>query len=95
MDPQTVTLRDKTKVTYSWYKFVDQPALRNLNLTDEQRAQLQLRVETIHWNWKTTGKYMKEPSKGSLVSVDQNLIVDTLQDFEIGYVPIVTKQEWP
>jgi len=50
---------------------------------------------TLHKNWtKTiTGKYMKPPSKGSLVSMDPNLIVEPPSGLKAGYVPIVTKQE--
>jgi hypothetical protein len=30
-------------VTYAWYKFIDQPALQNLNLTPEQKQSQQSR----------------------------------------------------
>lgn len=92
-EPQTVTLGDGTKVTYVWYRFVDQPALQNLKLTDDQKRQLQSRIELLHKNWTITGKYMKPPSKGSLVSMDPKLIVEPPSGLEVGYVPIVTKQE--
>ena len=92
-EPQTVTLGDGTKVTYAWYKFVDQPALQNLKLTEDQNRQLQSRIELLHKNWTITGKYMKPPSKGSLVSMDPKLIVEPPSGLEVGYVPIVTKQE--
>jgi hypothetical protein len=92
-EPLTVSLGDGTKVTYAWYRFVDQPALQNLNLTPKQKSQLQSRIELLHRNWTIDGDYMKPPSVGSLISVDPNLIVTRPVGFEAGYVPIVTKQE--
>jgi hypothetical protein len=94
---QTVTLDDRSghrsKVTYAWYRFVDQPALQNLGLSPEQKNQLQSRIELLHKNWNTHGKYMKPPSKGSLVSMDPKLIVEPPDGLKAGYVPIVIKQE--
>src|SRR5215217_8228055 len=53
------------------HKFVDQPALQNLNLTPEQKKQLQYCIEWLHQKYRDIkGKYMKPPSTGSLVSMD-------------------------
>jgi hypothetical protein len=90
---KTVTLGDGTKVTYAWYKFVDQPALQNLKLTEDQKRRLQDRIVLLHKNWTIDGKYMKPPSKGSLVSMDPKLIVNPPCGLEVGYVPIVIRQE--
>ena len=92
-EAQTVTLGDGTTVTYAWYKFIDQPALQNLNLTPEQKKQLQYRIELLHQKYRDIkGKYMKPPSTGSLVSMDPKLIVEPPSGLEVGYVPIVTRQ---
>ena len=37
-----------TWLGWLWYKFVDQPALQRLSLSDEERAFMQSRVETLH-----------------------------------------------
>jgi hypothetical protein len=92
--PLTVTLGDGTKVTYAWYRFVDQPALQNLNLTPKQKERLQSRIELLHKNWSIGFNYIARPPRViSLVSVDPNLIVTPPEGLEAGYVPIVTKQE--
>jgi hypothetical protein len=93
-EPLTVTLGDGTKVTYAWYRFVDQPALQNLNLTPKQKEQLQSRIKLLHENWSIDRNYIARPPRViSLVSVDPNLIVMPPEGLAVGYVPIVTKQE--
>jgi len=42
--PFTRTLGDGSEITYSWYRFADQPALMNADLTPAEREQLQRRV---------------------------------------------------
>jgi hypothetical protein len=92
--PLTVTLGDGTKVIYAWYRFVDQPALQKLNLTPEQKSQLQSRIELLHKNWTIDRNYIARPPRViSLVSLDPKLIVTPPRGLEVGYVPIVTKQE--
>jgi hypothetical protein len=91
-DSFSVVLGDKTTVEYRWYKFIDQPALQNLNLTDEQKDRLQKRVELLHKKWGINNRFMKDPSKGKLISVDPKLIVTPPKNREVGYVPIVIGQ---
>jgi len=43
---------DGSVVTYYWYRFADQPALLNADLTAEERETLQTRAEELHRNWK-------------------------------------------
>lgn len=86
-------LGDGSTVTYYWYRFVDQPAIIHANLTDAQRATLQERVELIHTNWKHDQEYLAPPSTGTLTRVDPGLLVTPPAGLEIGYVPIVTRQE--
>jgi hypothetical protein len=56
-------------------------------------VELQSLIELLHRNWPIDQNYMPAPSVGDLVSVDPNLIVTPPLGLEIGYVPIVTKQE--
>jgi hypothetical protein len=86
-------LGDGTQVTFTWYKFIDQPALQNLNLTPEQKSQLQSRVELLHKKWTIKNNFMKPPTAGTLVSLDLGVIVTPPKGKEVGYVPIVTFQK--
>lgn len=87
-------LADGSEVTYFWYRFVDQPALQRLNLSEEEKASLQAKVEAIHAGWPIDGKYMADPSPGSpeLALLDENALVTPPAGLENGYVPIVTAQ---
>ena len=93
--PFTRRLGDGSEVTYSWYRFADQPALLNADLTAAEREAIQKRVEKIHRSWKKDGKYLPDNTVGSLASIDPALIVSPPRGREIGYVPIVTRQGWP
>ncbi|UCC96107.1 MAG: hypothetical protein JSW40_04980, partial [Candidatus Omnitrophota bacterium] len=84
---------DGSVVTYYWYRFADQPALLNADLTDEERKGLQARVEKLHRNWKKDRDYLAPPKIGKLADIDPALIVTPPPSREIGYVPIVTRQE--
>ena len=90
--PYTVNLNDGSKITYYWYRFVDQPSLLSLNMTDAEKERMQKIVEFIHRNWTTAKQYMSPPSKGELVSMDQAILVNPPKGLEVGYVPIVTSQ---
>lgn len=84
---------DGSVVTYFWYRFADQPSLLNADLTDEERELLQQRVEMIHRAWKQDREYLPPPRLGELANLDPALIVMPPEGLEVGYVPIVTKQE--
>jgi hypothetical protein len=84
---------DGSKVTYYWYRFADQPAILNADLTDAQREALQARVEKLHASWKADRDYLPPPKSGQLAEIDEAMIVVPPTGLEIGYVPIVTKQE--
>jgi len=92
MGPYTTTLNDCSKVTYYWYKFIDQPSIKKFNLSTQEKQELQQMVEKVHKNWRHTDEYLTPPSKGTLVSFDDGLIVEPPKGLEIGYVPIVVKQ---
>ena len=83
---------DGSVVTYYWYRFADQPALLNADLTDKEREKLQECVEKIHRNWKKDRDYLAPPVVGKLADIDPALIVTPPPDLEAGYVPIVTRQ---
>ena len=87
-----MTLGDGSVVTYSWFRFADQPALLNANLSDEEREQLQKRVELLHREWTREREYLPPPTLGELASLDSALIVEPPKGLEVGYVPIVTRQ---
>ena len=84
---------DGSIVTYSWYRFADQPALLNADLTDAEREALQARVEKLHRHWKKDRDYLPPPTLGTLAEIESALIVTPPAGLEAGYVPIVTRQE--
>jgi len=83
---------DGSVVTYYWYRFADQPALLNADLTDEERESLQKRVEKLHRNWQKDRDYLAPPKIGKLADIDPALIVTPPPGLEAGYVPITTRQ---
>ncbi|HEK86164.1 MAG TPA: hypothetical protein ENO29_07415 [Candidatus Aminicenantes bacterium] len=91
--PFQAYLGDGTVLTYYWYRFADQPALLNAGLTDIEREQMQAKIEKIHRSWSKDGSYLQPPSRGKLVDLDPALIVTPPKGLEVGYVPIVTRQE--
>jgi hypothetical protein len=83
---------DGSVVTYYWYRFADQPALLNADLTDTERENLQKRVVQLHQHWTKNRDYLAPPTMGKLAEVDPALIVTPPPGLEAGYVPIVTRQ---
>jgi hypothetical protein len=90
--PFRAHLGDGSVVTYYWYRFADQPALLNADLTDAERESLQKRVESLHRNWKKDQDYLPPPTLGKLAEIDPALVVTPPPGLEVGYVPIVTRQ---
>jgi hypothetical protein len=90
--PFRIKLKDGSEVTYSWYRFVDQPSLQKLGWSEVQKERLQSLVEEIHAQWPISRDYMPPPSSGTLAELDSVLCVDPPEGLEIGYVPIVTSQ---
>jgi hypothetical protein len=89
-----VHLGDGSVVTYYWYRFADQPALLNADLTKEEREKLQAKVEKLHRAWTKDRDYLAPPTVGQLADLDPAQLVSPPKGFEIGYVPIATRQEW-
>lgn len=91
--PFEAKLGDGSVVTYHWYRFADQPALLNADLTAEERETMQRHVELLHKHWTSRMEYLPAPTRGTLAELDPALLVDPPPGLEIGYVPIVTRQE--
>ncbi|MBK8080311.1 MAG: T9SS type A sorting domain-containing protein [Saprospiraceae bacterium] len=91
--PFTADLGDGTTVTYYWYRFVDQPSIIHANLPEIVRTKLQNSVELLHSSWSHTDEYLTPPSIGKVATLDPAVIVKPPAGLEIGYVPIVTRQE--
>ena len=90
--PVTAALGDGSVVTYYWYRFADQPALLNADLTDDEREAMQKKVELLHKKWTKDREYLPPPTVGKLADLDPAVIVTPPKGLEIGYVPIVTRQ---
>lgn len=84
---------DGSVVTYSWYRFADQPSMLNADLTDEERELVQRRVEMLHRQWRSDREYLPPPARGKLAHLDPALVVKPPKALEVGYVPIVIRQE--
>jgi hypothetical protein len=91
--PFTADMEDGTSLTYYWYRFIDQPAIIHANLPADIRETMQERIELIHSNWTHKDDYLEDPAIGQLATLDPNGLVQPPLGLEIGYVPIVTKQE--
>ena len=85
-------MSDGSEIHYSWFKFIDQPTIRCSNLSQEEKDELQRRVELIHANWDTTANYIAPPTIGELARFDNAALVTPPPGFEVGYVPIIRRQ---
>ena len=90
--PFEARLGDGSVVTYYWYRFADQPALLNADMTPAERETLQKRVEMLHKEWTRDKQYLPPPTIGKLADLDPAVIVTPPRGMEAGYVPIVTRQ---
>jgi len=90
--PFEAKLGDGSVVTFYWYRFADQPALRNADLTSDEREALQKRVEMLHKSWTKDREYLPPPTVGTLAELDPAVIVTPPKGLEVGYVPIVPRQ---
>jgi hypothetical protein len=94
--PFYANLADGSRVTYYWYRFIDQPSLQQYKeiWSNSQKAEIQSIVEKIQKSWNADKEYMPAPRDGKpLVSIDRGLLVTPPEGLESGYVPIVTRQE--
>ncbi|MFM9025543.1 MAG: hypothetical protein ACKON7_09425 [Planctomycetaceae bacterium] len=93
--PCEVTLGDGSVVTYHWYRFADQPALLNADLTAAEREAMQERVEMLHRRWTKDREYLPPATVGRLADLDPAVLVTPPAGLEVGHVPIVTRQAPP
>jgi len=91
--PLQVKLVDGSLVTYRWYRFVDQPSFQQYRWSEATKNELQSFVEQLHRAWPIDREYMPPPTSGELVQLDPALLVTPPKGMEVGYVPIVTRQE--
>jgi hypothetical protein len=91
--PFKARLGDGSVVTYYWYRFANQPAMLNADLTAAEREQVQQRVEKLHRSWTKDRNYLTPPDVGTLAHIDPALILTPPKGYEVGYVPIATLQE--
>ena len=61
--------------------------------SDDKKSRLQSFIEKLHQNWSIDTDYMAPPTNGSLATLDPALLVTPPNGLEVGYVPIVTRQE--
>ena len=59
--PFTAVLTDGSEVTYSWYRFADQPSLPTQGWTREEKERLQALVEAMHRDWLADRQYLPPP----------------------------------
>ncbi len=90
--PFQVTLTDGSVVTYSWYRFVDQPSLQSADLSVEEKNRLQAIVEKIHRQWTPSKQYLPPPKAGTIAALDSAMFVTPPKGLEVGYVPVVIRQ---
>lgn len=91
--PLQVRLVDGSLVTYRWYRFIDQPSFQQYRWSEAKKAALQGVVEALHRAWPIDGEYMPKPTHGELVALDPALLVTPPPGMQVGYVPIVVRQE--
>ncbi|MFT7582563.1 MAG: hypothetical protein ACI9MR_004245 [Myxococcota bacterium] len=91
--PHQVELGDCSMVTYHWYKFIDQPVFQQYAWTSQEKTALQSIVEKAHQHWTPDKAYLPAPTGGALGGFDTGLMVTPPAGYEVGYVPIVTRQE--
>lgn len=94
--PYYTRLADGSKITYYWYRFIDQPSLQQYKKvwSESMREELQIVIEKIQQSWTEKHEYMPAPRDGKpLVSIDPGLLVSPPEGLELGFVPIVTSQE--
>lgn len=92
--PYDVLLADGSTVVYYWYRFVDQPAFKQIrgSKSTQEWNDLQNLVTVLHTSWRPDLNYIPNPTSGKLVEMDPGLIVCPPRGLEHGYVPIVVAQ---
>jgi len=76
-------------IGYRWYRFVDQPGLQRLGLSDAEKRFLQTRVERLHKSLTGKDRWIKGQGVTDLVEIDGAQLVTPPADMKYGHVPIV------
>jgi hypothetical protein len=90
--PFTTSLNDGSVVEYVWYKFIEQPAIARLGLSDQALQKLQTFVESFHERNGLIGIGIAPPTSGAIATFDSGLFVTPPAGLEKGYVPVVIRQ---
>jgi len=103
-----VTLEDGAVLTYRWYKFIEQPAMQQLQkehpefYTTAELARVQAIVEKMHRSWQSKpglSSQDREPflphSHKQLVKIEEALFVEPPSYGSVGYVPVAIGLEYP
>ncbi len=97
-------LDDGSRITYRWYRFIDQPVFHHLRndypdaYSDVALENLQGVIESMHSEWGSTHQLLERPTGTDLLhlaEVDHGLLVDPPAGKEDGWVPIVLEVELP
>ena len=67
--------------------------LQPLQFSDAIKDQLQVRVELLHKQWDADHDYLPPPTSGTLATLDGAMLATPPKGLEVGYVPIVMRQE--
>lgn len=89
--PFTTALSNGSVIEYVWYRFVDQPAIARLPLSEADRARLQAWAESVH-DQGVDGLTIPPPTSGQLASIDRGELVLPPPGLTRGYVPIAISQ---
>jgi hypothetical protein len=90
--PFEAKLADGSVLLYSWYRFVDQPALQDADLGPAEKARLQSVVEKLQAQWTAEREYLPPPDSGVLAKLDPALLVQPPRGLEHGCVPVAVRQ---
>jgi hypothetical protein len=97
-------LDDGSRITYRWYRFIDQPVFHHLRIdypdaySDAALDDLQTVIESMHSEWGDTHQLLERPTGADplhLAEVDHGLLVEPPAGKENGWVPIVLEVELP
>ena len=89
---QKIKLNDGSSLEFVWIRFVDQPGIDALKLSESEKMRLQQFVVGMHRSWSHGKDFIAGPSKGLLATVDEALLVKPPVGMEFGYVPLVISQ---
>jgi len=79
-------------IAWKWYKFIDQPGLQRLKLTDEQKEFMQSRVEKLHEMAGQQSQWIKREAgveEAGIAQFDPAALVEPPEGLEKGYVPVI------